>query len=127
MYLAREFAKGKIHYFIRETYSDENCLRSRELFALGSDPAAYIKYPGGNAYYIDEVVEDALSAYGVSPSGYELDDIFWMFIKPEIRYKLEPFRRKEIRSRQSRRSPVVADDDDHHLFDKFRLFYLKTG
>ena len=85
MYLAREFTKGIIQYSIRETYSEDNCLRSRELFDLGTDPASYFKFPGGNAYYIDEVVEDALSAYGLNPSGNELDAVFWIFIKPEIR------------------------------------------
>lgn len=127
MYLARKFISGKTHYFIRETYEDKECLRSRELFTLGTDPARYIKYPGGNAYYIDEVVEDALDASGLNPTGDELDDIFWFFLEPEIRYKLEPFRRKEICSRQSRSAPVVLDTAELHLFDKYRLFYLKTG
>lgn len=127
MYLAREYVYGSIRYFIRESYQADDGLRSRELFALGADPAGYIKYPGGNAYYIDERVEDALAEHGLTPSGDELDDIFWMFIKPEIQYKLEPFRRKEARSRQSRITPVDRDADAYHLFDKCRLFYLKTG
>ena len=129
MYLARKVIRGKNHFFIRESYQDDDCLRSRELFALGTDPTRYIKYPGGNAYYIDEVVEDALAEYGLAPTGDELDDIFWNFLKPDIRYKLEPFRRKEMRSRQSRSLPVDIDMDAgaQHLFDKYRLFYLKTG
>ena len=127
MYLAREFIKGKIHYFIRETYEAKDLLRSRELFALGTDPAIYIKYPGGNAYYIDETVEDALAEYGLTPTGDELDDIFWIFLKPDIRYKLEPFRRKEMRSRQSRIKSKKIDATAYHIFDKYRLYYLKTG
>lgn len=127
MYLAREHVCGSIRYFIRESYPAVDGLRSRELFALGTDPADYIKYPGGNAYYIDERVEDALAEHGLTPSGDELDDIFWIFIKPEIRYKLESFRRKEARSRQSRIPPVDTNADTYHLFDKCRLFYLKTG
>jgi hypothetical protein len=129
VYLAREFIRGKSYYFIRESYQDNDCLRNRELFALGTDPAHYIKYPGGNSYYIDEVVEDTLAEYGLTPTGDELDDIFWDFLKPDIRYKLEPFRRKELRSRQSRSIPVDVDMDAgaQHLFDKYRLFYLKTG
>ena len=127
VYLAHKFISGKNHFFIRETYRENEHLRSRELFDLGTDPAHYIKYPGGNAYYIDEVVEDALAAFGLNPSGDELDDIFWNFLEPEIRYKIEPFRRKEIRARQSRSAPVVMNAAEIHLFDKYRLFYLKTG
>jgi hypothetical protein len=127
VYLAREFIKGKLHYFIRESYKEKDLLRSRELFALGTNPADFIKYPGGNAYYIDETVEDALAEFGLTPTGDELDDIFWIFIKPDIRYKLEPFRRKELRSRQSRIKQEKIETEKLHLFDKYRLYYLKTG
>lgn len=127
MYLARKYIKGRCHYFIRESFRDKNCLRSRDLFALGTDPTRWIQYPGGNAYYIDEAVEDALSEQGLSPSGDELDDIFWLFIDPEIRYKIEPFRRREKRSRAERHPAAEETSGDHHLFDKRRLFCLKTG
>lgn len=127
MYLARTFIGSHIHYSIRESYQDKDCLRSRELFSLGTDPGRYIKYPGGNAYYVDEVVEDALLESGLTATGDELDEIFWNFLKPEIRYKLEPFRRREKISRKSRRIPVDLDSDKLHLFDRYRLFYLKTG
>jgi hypothetical protein len=125
--LARKYINNNIHYFIRESYHHGNCLRSRDLFDLGTDPARFINYPGGNAYYIDEIVEDRLAALGVTPTGDQLDDIFWIFLDPEIRIRLEPFRRKEMQSRQARQPAVDPPVGDSHIFDKRRLMYLKTG
>ena len=105
MYLARKIIQGKIHYFIRESYRDKDCLRCRDLYDLGSHPERYIRYPGGNSFYIDEVIEEALSVVGVTPAADELDDLFWDFLEPEIRWKLEPFRRREIMARKANRKP----------------------
>lgn len=127
MYLARIHIKGRLHYFIRESFLDDGCLRSRDLFDLGTDPTHFIRYPGGNAYYIDEVVEESLAAFGAPPTGDQLDDIFWVFLDPDIRMKLEPFRRREFRARQARRPSVDAAGKSTHIFDRRRLIYLKTG
>ena len=127
MYLARKHIKGRLHYFIRESYLHNGCLRSRNLFELGTDPTRFIRYPGGNAYYIDEVVEESLAAFGSTPTGDQLDDIFWAFLDPDVRIKLEPFRRREFRARQAKRPPVDASDDSRHIFDRRRLIFLKTG
>ncbi|MGD9275255.1 MAG: hypothetical protein PVI65_12860, partial [Desulfobacterales bacterium] len=125
--MARKHIKGRLHYFIRESYLHHGCLRSRDLFNLGTDPTRFIRYPGGNAYYIDEVVEESLAAFGSPSIGDQLDDIFWAFLDPDIRIKLEPFRRREFRARQARRPPVDAADDSRHIFDRRRLIFLKTG
>jgi hypothetical protein len=127
MYLAQKYISGKLHYFIRETYPDGDLLRCRDLLHLGTDPAQLIRYPGGNAYYVDETVEDALGEAGVHPTGDELDEVFWNFIRPEIRRKLEPFRRREFRSRAARQVPHSEAPNDYHLFDKRRLLFLRTG
>jgi hypothetical protein len=127
LYLARKTINGATHYFIRETYRDRQVLRSRDLLHLGTNPARLIRYPGGNAYYVDEAVEDVLSDAGVHPSGDELDEVFWDFIRPDIRRKLEPFRRREFRSRAARQVPPPAAPTDHHIFDKRRMLFLRTG
>lgn len=127
MYLARIHIKGRLHYFIRESFLHDGCLRSRDLFDLGTDPTHFIRYPGGNAYYIDEVVEESLAAFGAPPTGDQLDDIFWVFLDPDIRMKLEPFRRREFRARQARRPSVDAAGNSTHIFDRRRLMFLKTG
>ena len=48
-------------------------LRSRDLFDLGTDPTRYIVYPGGNSFYIHEVVRDALAERGCEPNDSDLD------------------------------------------------------
>jgi hypothetical protein len=118
---------GSLQYFIRETFRDGDLLRSRNLFDLGTNPARYIIYPGGNSFYIDEVVEDSLSATGSQSSVDELDDIFWPFIKPRIKRALESFRRRELCYRQAQRRPGTKADGSQHIFDKRRIYYLKTG
>lgn len=128
MYLAQKRIKGNIHYFIRESYQNGKCLRSRDLFDLGTNPANYIVYPGGNAYYIDEAVEVRLRSFGVKPTSDELDDIFWRFLMPEIRRVLEPFRRrggsKKVRISHTEEQKIRTQV---HLFDKRRIHYLKYG
>lgn len=128
MYLARKIINGKIHYSIRETYVRKGQRCSRELFPLGTDPRRYIVYPGGNAYYIDETVTDALDDQGVDSDLEELDDLFWDFLRPRIRYKLEPFRLREKRARRARETPAAVNEPTaYHPFDRRRILFLKTG
>lgn len=129
MYLARKKIRGKIHYFIRTSYRNGLYLLSRDLFDLGTNPARYIVYPGGNAYYIDEVVEDRLRSFGLEPTCDELEDIFWRFLNPEIRRVVGPFRR---RGRTTQRREISKKEEEKvrtqvHLFDKRRIHYLKYG
>lgn len=127
MYLARKIIQGKTRYIIRESYREKGCLRSRDLCNLGANPDRYIRYPGGNSYYIDDSVEEAIAAAGSKSTSDELDDIFWNFLKPEIRRKLEPFRRRELMSRSAKRRPQNKIEGPYHIFDKRRIYYLKCG
>ncbi|UCH19514.1 MAG: J domain-containing protein [Deltaproteobacteria bacterium] len=102
-------------------------MRSRDLYDLGVNPARYIRYPGGNSYYIDDSVEQAITAAGSGSTSDELDDIFWHFLKPEIRRKLEHFRRRELMSRSAKRRPHKDIEGSYHVFDKRRIYYLKCG
>ena len=128
MYLARKRKKGVLHYAIRETYSDGDCLRSRHLFDLGAAPWRYVVYPGGNAYYIHEEVEDAVRSLEPEGPVYEqLERIFWVFLKPDIRHAVEHFRRRETETRKRRAAGRKADDRDFHPFDKRRVHFLRFG
>ncbi len=129
MYLALEKLNGKICYFIRETYRHEDHFMSRDLIDLGTDPGSYIVYPGGNSFYIDEVVEDRLSALGTAVDPDELEDIFWRFVHPEIRRVLEPFRSRQKRHKTSRREKGREEylNSQIHIFDKRRMHYLRFG
>ena len=129
MYLALEKRNGKNRYFIRESYRQADQFLSRDLLDLGADPASYIIYPGGNAFYIDQDVEDRLSEMGANADPDELEDIFWPFVHREIRRVLEPFRSREKRHQASRRTkrPENKIITQLHIFDKRRMHYLRFG
>lgn len=130
MYLAQHRIRGNRHYFIMESYKDGDLFKSRELFVLGTNPARYIIYPGGHAFYIDEVVEDSLAALGVEPTADEIEDVFWPFVKPEVRRAIEPFR---ARGKAKKKKPKITRKDEEQIrsqareFDKRRIHYLRSG
>ena len=129
MYLAQTNINGRIHYSIRESYRSGDHFLSRDLFDLGTDPAKYIIYPGGNAFYIDPVIEDRLDAACVALQDNTLEDIFWRFLDPRIQHALEHFRHREALSRKRKKSgekPAKAESVVH-IFDRRRLHYLKFG
>jgi hypothetical protein len=129
VYLARKNIKGVTHYYIRESYLDGDIFLSRDLIDLGTDPAEYIIYPGGNAFYIDAAVEDHLDKLGVTPHGTDLEDMFWQFLDPDIQHALQHFRHREKRVQKENKSSQQLKNIEIpvHIFDKRRLHYLKFG
>jgi len=129
VYLARKDIMGVPHYSIRESYRNGDHFLSRDLVELGTDPAEYIIYPGGNAFYIDPVIEDHLNELGATFHDNELEDIFWRFLDRGIQRALEHFRHREVLSRKSRKSQRRPEKTQTpvHIFDKRRLHYLKFG
>ena len=128
MYLARHIVKGRPHYFIRQSYQDNENYLSRELIDLGSNPNDYIVYPGGNAFYIDEALTSRLDALGIDPLDDALEDIFWPFLKPDIRRALEGFRRRGKRSRVAKPTAQKAESaSSYHIFDRRRIYFLRSG
>jgi len=124
LYLARIEHKGAYTYSLRESYLAEGHLQSRELYQLGADPGRFIKYPGGRTYYFAEQLIDALQMQGVRDADDRLDDLLLDFIKPEIRKTISHFaQRGRTQKSVSSRSTLAR----HHLFDKRRLLFLKTG
>ena len=47
MYLARKTIKGTVHFFIRESYYEDTCFKSRNLIELGPDPLPVRSVSGG--------------------------------------------------------------------------------
>jgi hypothetical protein len=129
VYVARQKFKGKTQYFVRESYRDGSVMRSRDLCCLGTDPSEYIVYPGGNACYVDQELVDKLCALNVHPSDKELDDVFWPFLRPDIRRILEPFqgRAARIREKEEANHEKGSAGSDIHLLDRRRICYLKCG
>lgn len=130
MYLARHRINGNTRFFIRESCKEGNCFRYRDLFDLGNNPCEYIVYPGGNTFYIHEVVEEALHSLNAKPTSEDLDDIFWPFIKPEIRRAIEPFRHRTKRGTHQGQMDQKTKAELRfgvHLFDKRRILFLRCG
>lgn len=129
MYLAQKYINGEARYFIRESYAEEDYFLSRDLIDLGPDPARYIVYPGGNSFYIDEAIENRIQELGKTADPDALEDIFWRFLRPDIKRVLAPFRDREKRHQSIRRKhmPQESPDARIHIFDKRRTHFLKLG
>ncbi len=130
MYLARtENGLYRYEFVLRESYRRGECFVHRDVVRLGQDPGAYLNYSGGNAFHIDEGLLQRLRAQGVSTPYNELEDLFFPYVDPEIRLRLQPFRERS-RCRNWKR----ADDslrrralEETHCFDRRRLHYLRLG
>ena len=129
MYLARHKIKGVNHYYIRESYPDGDTFLSRDLIDLGTNPAEYIVYAGGNAFYIDPALEDQLEQLGIIPQDNDLEDMFWRFLDPSIQRALAYFRHRQNRYRKINQSYPKSPErlPEVHIFDKRRLHFLKFG
>ncbi len=129
MYLARQRIKNTMHYFIRESFSDGETIKSRNLVDLGRDPRAYIVYPdNGNAFYFDESLCDALEQKGVYPDNEVLEKVLWPFLDPETRRVIEKFTRPAPGRRESiREQKKRCETEPFHLFDMRRMHYLRFG
>jgi len=127
LYLARKRIGKEIHYFIRESYFADGLWRSRDLFALGPDPGRYIIYPGGNSFYIDQVIEEALAEKGVHTDQMELEELFLPFVDPYIRRLIEDFTHDFRPKKRLPPREQLRLQKDYHLFDCRRLLFLKFG
>ncbi len=130
MYLARTPVNNRFRYVLRESVQKDGIYHHRDLFDLGSNPSEFIVYPGGNAYYIDEAVEERLDQLGVETQKDELDDLFWPYVKPRIRGAVDSFRHRGRIHRGQNSLDAVEKKKIHlrtHVFDKRRAHFLKSG
>ncbi|MCD4719219.1 MAG: DnaJ domain-containing protein [Desulfobacula sp.] len=127
MYIAFKKNKDLAQFVLRESCTINNQLTYRNLFDLGSDPSLFIKYPGGNAFYFDENMEDTLSESNADYDPDKLEEIFWPWIRLDIRRAIDTFRN---RSYKNARKKLTRKEKDQiaacvHYFDKRRTLYLK--
>lgn len=127
MYLAREHIKGKTHYIIRQSYPSAGQFKSRDLFNLGTDPTRFINYPGGNSYYYDPVIEEALSNKGLELDHDDLDEIFFEFLDLEIQRVITAFDRGYRNRPHHPKAIETSDNPETHIFDRRRYHYLRFG
>ena len=128
MYIATEHYKSRAHFFLRETIEEDGQLTHRHLYDLGSTPSEVIKYPGGNAFYFDEALEDELHRLEVNYSDDALEDLFWPWLRPDIRRAIETFQsrgKSHHKPLSKARKQEIASRV--HPFDKRRAHYLKFG
>ncbi len=129
MYMAYIKDKGRPHYLLRESCIIEDELTFQDVFDLGTDPSAFIHYPGGNAFYLDEQMEAAVAEKAVDYDTDELEDLFWPWIKPDIKRAVETFRNRSFKTFSQK---LTAKEKEAlaariHTFDKRRTHYLKFG
>ncbi len=128
MYLAEHTIEGRKKYVIRDSLydPDSQCWQSRDLYGLDRFPWDYIQYPGGNAFYIDESVCQGLADQGLEYDLCELEELFWRFIRKDIRQKIEPFYSRG-RGRSRKRKKKNLAEEQVQIFDKRRWYYLRCG
>ncbi|MGW8162003.1 MAG: hypothetical protein ACWGN1_07130 [Desulfobulbales bacterium] len=127
MYLAEHTIQGRKRYSIRTSFYNKasGCWECRDLFDLGTRPWEYVRYPGGNAFYIAESVGERLAALDVAYDICELEELFWPFIRQEIRRKVEPFY-----CRGRKKTGYKQDDGARQqirFFDRRRMYFLRCG
>jgi hypothetical protein len=131
MYLKRcKTNSQRDRFIIAESFYDGACWRSRELMDLGSDPADYIVYPGGNGFFLKDDIEDTLRAKNAAYTDDELERIFLPFLDPRIRRIIKNFDRGGGPSNPWRRmapDELLVRQQALHDFDKHRLHYLRCG
>ncbi len=127
MYLAFIKTRNKITYTLRESVPSGKKLIHRDLFDLGPSPVTWIHYPGGNAWYVDENLEEVVSRASQNFDPDDLEEVFWPWVREDIRRAVEVFRNRG----GSRGKPRLTEDQKEtisrrtHAFDKRRTHFLK--
>ena len=137
MYLALIKTKEKATYFLRESIREsagesnasKERLIHRDLYELGPSPGAWINYPGGNAWYVDQNLEAAVFASCCNFDPDLFEELFWPFVRSDIRQAVEGFRNRS----DTVKSPRLTTQEKEtlarstHAFDKRRTHFLKFG
>ena len=133
MYMALVKTRGKTTYILRESVSSGKKRIHHDLFDLGPFPGAWINYPGGNAWYIDENLEETISGACQKFDPDTLEELFWPWVRPDIRQAVRFFRNRPGSSGSSGSHPRLTTAEKQeisrltHAFDKRRTHFLKLG
>ena len=135
MYLALVKTRKKTTYILRESIPSGKGRGHHDLFDLGPFPGAWINYPGGNAWYVDENLEETISRVCQKFDPDLLEELFWPWVRSDIRQAVAFFRTRPG-SPGSLGSPgnprLTAAEKETisritHAFDKRRTHFLKFG
>lgn len=129
MYIAQIKNRTKITYILRESIPFGRKIISHDLFDLGPSPAAWINYPGGNAWYVDPDMEARVSRASNDFDSDDLEALFWPWIRPDIKQAVETFQNRSGSNSKPRLTPLEKEVilKATHAFDKRRAHFLKFG
>jgi hypothetical protein len=132
MYIALTKNQGKIRYVLRVSYPKGNGFDYRDLLDLGDDPASFIKYPGGNSFYFDPSIEDAIGKSGMTYDDDAIESVFWPWIRLDIKESVNTFMNRSAYGRPFKkisrnRKKKLSIFNAVHPFDKRRTHFLKFG
>ena len=131
LYLARTILLTPYRYSLRLSLwdDDEQCYRFRELVDLGEDPNTSLVYPNDNCFYVSETLDERIAEQCGRDVSNELEQLLWPFVTASVKRKMEPFfsRGQGLRSAPLTKEEKKAIDQDIHIFDKRRLYYLRYG
>jgi len=130
MYLARkETGFRQYQYVLRESYRSGGILYSRELAELGPDPGRCIVYSGETSFYFDEDFLRHLREQGVTASSGELEELFFPFIDPYLKHRLQPFRNRHVYRnwRPANKALLRRALEETHVMDRRRIHFLRMG
>ncbi len=130
MYLAMERESEGVRFFLRHSSKNKDGVWiSTDVFDLGSDPEEYVEYIDERVFLISSQIEDALYERGIKYDYADLEEIFWPFIDPVIRQRIDDF--GGIRGRGSRKKSRFSREElrqmqgSIHPFDRRRMLFLK--
>lgn len=129
MYLAEIRKYRQITYLLRESVLVNDRPGFREICPLGPKPGAWIDYPGGNAWHICPELVGRISKQSPQFDPDELEDLFWPFVRTDIRQATAHFRERDKTStyRRMTREEKKTAARSTHAFDKRRAHFLKFG
>lgn len=129
MYLAQEIKDNRKTYILRESYVKDGVFCSRDLAQLGEEPEKFIVYGSDVSFEIDPGLLHDLVDKGAVFSDGDLEELFFPFLDPYIKYKTESF----LNRHQYRRWTRMSDEErkqvleQTHIFDRRRLHFLRFG
>ena len=129
MYLATIKRQRQTVYLLRESVQETGLSGFREICSLGPLPGAWIDYPGGNAWHVSPELVRRISKQAQRVDLDELEDLFWPFVRPDIRQATAHFRERGKTSTYQRmtREEKTTVARYTHAFDKRRAHFLKFG
>jgi len=129
MYLARRFVRNTIRYTIRESYRDGSLFRFRDLLELGSNPQQYILCSDNMTFVVDDLVSKRLKKKGVEADPFELEELFYPFVDPVVRQRIDMFADRAKHRRWKPASGALRQRilDETHPFDLRRSHFLRFG